>query len=63
MGDLLGVQFAAGFLGHKEASTQNVAPVHYTEILFRIVLTTVILFGIIVVIAAITRFTINRWRE
>jgi len=58
-----GVQFAAGFLGHKEASRQNVAPVHYTEILFRIVLTSVIIFGAIVVIAAIVRFSLNRWRE
>jgi hypothetical protein len=58
-----GAQFAAGFLGHKEASRENVAPVHYTEILFRIVLTTVVIFGFIVVIAAIVRFTLNRWRE
>lgn len=58
-----GAQFAAGFLGHKEASKENVAPVHYTEILFRVVLSTVIIFGVLVVIAAIVRFTLNRWRE
>jgi nitrate/TMAO reductase-like tetraheme cytochrome c subunit len=58
-----GVQFAAGFLGHQEASPDNIAPVHYTEILFRIILTSVLSFGAIVVITAIIRFSINRWRK
>ncbi|OGO32375.1 MAG: hypothetical protein A2Z29_02155 [Chloroflexi bacterium RBG_16_56_11] len=57
-----GVEFASGFLGHKEASTDNVPAVHYTELFFTIVLITVIAFGALVVVAAIVRFTINKWR-
>jgi hypothetical protein len=58
-----GTKFASGFLGHKEASPQNIPVAHYTEILFTILLTTVVTFGVLVVIAAIVRFSINRWRE
>jgi hypothetical protein len=58
-----GVQFAAGFLGHREASPDNVAPVHYTDIIFRIILTSVLAFGAIVIITAIVRFSINKWRK
>ncbi len=58
-----GVEFASGFLGHKEASPQNIPAAHYTEILFTIILTTVIAFGAIVVLMAIIRYTMNRWRE
>jgi nitrate/TMAO reductase-like tetraheme cytochrome c subunit len=57
-----GVEFASGFLGHKEASTENVAPVHYTDIFFRIVMITVIAFGFLVMGAATIRFAINKWR-
>jgi len=58
-----GVEFASGFLGHKEASPQNIPVAHYTEILFTILLTTVVAFGVVVVVAAIIRFSINGWRE
>jgi nitrate reductase cytochrome c-type subunit len=58
-----GVDFASGFLGHREASPENVAPVHYTEILFTILLTTVLAFGAVIVIMAVVRFSANRWRE
>lgn len=58
-----GVAFASGFLGHEEASPQNIPAVHYTEILFTIILTSVVSFGVLVVIAAIVRFSVNRWRE
>ena len=58
-----GVEFASGFLGHKEASPQNIPAAHYTEILFTILLTTVVAFGVVVVVMAIVRFSINRWRE
>ena len=58
-----GVEFASGFLGHEEASPQNIPVAHYTEILFTILLTTVITFGVIVVVVAIVRFSVNRWRE
>jgi len=58
-----GVEFAASFLGHKEASSQNIPAAHYAEILFTTLLITVLSFGALVVIAAIVRFSINRWRE
>ena len=58
-----GSQFAAGFLGHREASSDNIAPVHYTEIIFRIILISVIAFGAIILVTAIVRFSINRWRK
>jgi nitrate/TMAO reductase-like tetraheme cytochrome c subunit len=57
------IQFAAGFLGHREASTTNIPAAHYTEILFSVILYSVIGFGAIVVILAIIRFSLNRWRN
>ena len=58
-----GKEFAKSFLGHKEASVQNLAPVHYTELFFTILLVVVVAFGAIIVIMALIRFSINRWRE
>jgi nitrate reductase cytochrome c-type subunit len=58
-----GIQFAASFLGHREASPDNIPVAHYTEILFNTLLISVLSFGAIVVIMAISRFSINRWRE
>lgn len=58
-----GVTFASGFLGHKEASPQNIPIVFYTEKFFTILLITVLSIGAIVVLASIVRFAINRWRE
>ncbi len=58
-----GVEFASGFLGHKEASPQNIPAAHYTEILFTILLIAVVAAGAFVVLMAVIRFTINRWRE
>ena len=58
-----GLEFAAGFLGHREASPQNIPVAHYTEILFNILLITVITFGVVVVVTAIVRYSLNRWRE
>ncbi len=58
-----GVEFASGFLGHKEASPANVPAAYYTEKLFTILLITVLSFGALVVAAALVRYTINRWRE
>jgi hypothetical protein len=58
-----GVEFAKGFLGHKEATPQNVPVVHYTEIFFNVLLITVVAFGAIIVVMALVRFSINRWRE
>ncbi len=58
-----GVQFASSFLGHREASPDNIPAAHNTEILFTVILISVLSFGALVVIAAVFRFTINRWRE
>ena len=58
-----GVEFARGFLGHKEASPENIPAVYYTETLFTILLISVLSFGALVVIVALIRYTINRWRE
>ncbi len=58
-----GVEFASGFLGHKEASPQNIPVAHYTEVVFTILLTSVVALGAFVVLAAIIRFARGRWRE
>jgi len=58
-----GEQFAAGFLGHREASVDNVPAAHYAENLFRTLLISVISFGVVVVVGAVTRFSINRWKD
>ncbi len=58
-----GVEFASGFLGHKETSPENIPTAHYTEIIFTILLTSVVALGAFVVLAAIIRFTVRRWRE
>ncbi len=58
-----GVEFASGFLGHKEASPQNIPAAHYTEIVFTILLISVVALGAFVVLAAIIRFALGRWRE
>lgn len=58
-----GVEFARGFLGHKEASPTNIPAAHYTELLFTALLTTVVAAGAFVVMAAFVRFAINKWRE
>ena len=58
-----GVEFASGFLGHEEASPENIPAAYYTEKLFTILLVTVVAFGALIVLMALIRFTINRWRE
>jgi nitrate/TMAO reductase-like tetraheme cytochrome c subunit len=57
------LQFAAGFLGHREASPQNQPVAHYTEVVFTIILYSVVAFGAIVVLLAIIRYALNRWRN
>lgn len=57
-----GVEFARGFPGHREASPQNIPAAYYTEKFFTILLITVISVGVFVVVAALVRFSINRWR-
>ncbi|MDP2932160.1 MAG: cytochrome c3 family protein [Chloroflexota bacterium] len=58
-----GVEFAKGFLGHKEASPDNIPAAHYTENVFRVLLISVLTFGALVVSAAVVRYSINRWRD
>ena len=58
-----GAEFASGFLGHREASPENIPAAHYTEILFTILLVSVVSLGTFVVLIALVRFSINRWRE
>lgn len=58
-----GEVFASSFLGHREASPENIPVAHYTETLFTILLITVISFGALIMLAAIIRFSINGWRE
>lgn len=58
-----GVNFASGFLGHKEASPQNIPVAHYAEIFFKILLISVLSFGAVVVLMAIVRFSTSGWRE
>ena len=58
-----GIEFAKGFLGHKESSPENIPVVHYTEIFFTILLAAFVTFGVVVVSLAFIRSSINRWRE
>lgn len=58
-----GTNFASGFLGHQEASPENIPVAHYAEIFFSILLISVVSFGAVIVIMAITRFSFSRWRE
>lgn len=58
-----GVEFAAGFLGHREASVDNVPAAHYAENIFSTLLVSVLSFGAIVVVGAVVRFSINRWKD
>jgi hypothetical protein len=58
-----GAEFARGFLGHEEASPQNIPVVFYAEKFFSVLLVSVISFGAVIVIMAIIKFSINRWRD
>ncbi len=58
-----GVKFASGFLGHKESSPDNIPVVYYTEKFFTILLASVITIGFFLVMAAIVKFSLNRWRK
>ena len=58
-----GIEFARGFLGHREASAEYAPAVHFTEVFFLILLLSVITPGALVVLAAMFRFSRNRWRH
>ena len=57
------IQFAAGFLGHNPPSPTNIPVAYWAEILFAVLLYAVVGFGAIVVILAILRYSLNRWRN
>ncbi len=50
------LEFARGFLGHKEASLENVPPAFFTERIFSILLRVVIGFAAFVFVVVIVRF-------
>lgn len=58
-----GIQFAKGFLGHKEASPDNIAPVYYAQKFFSGLLVTVLSVGAVMVVSSGVRYGINRWRD
>ncbi len=58
-----GVKFASGFLGHKAASPNNIPVAHYIQVIYNILLISIISVGAFLMIAATIRFAVNRWRE
>jgi hypothetical protein len=58
-----GVNFASSFVGHKEATAENIAPVYYTELGFKIFLWSVVGLGIVILIGGIVAMSTNRWRK
>jgi hypothetical protein len=58
-----GVEFASGFLGHGEASPENIPVVYYAERFFTALLITVLSIGAFIVISSAVRYAINRWKE
>ncbi len=58
-----GVEFAGGFLGHRDVSRKNSPEVFYTEWFFTILRNSVIGLGVVVVALASIRWGSSRWRE
>lgn len=58
-----GVEFASGFLGHKEVSPQNSAAVFYTEKFFIVLTISVVTFAVLVTGMATIRWGLRGWRE
>ncbi len=58
-----GIEFAKGFLGHREASPENIPAVYYAEKFFTILLITVLSIGGLLVVSSAIRYAINRWRD
>lgn len=58
-----GIEFAKGFLGHKEASPSFVPVAHYVEKSFGVLTYSVIGLGAIIVIGAIFGYSRRRWRR
>jgi len=58
-----GVEFALGFLGHKEASRDNIPAAMYAEIFFTALLVSVVAFGALIMLVATRKYFANRWKE
>jgi nitrate/TMAO reductase-like tetraheme cytochrome c subunit len=58
-----GIEFAKGFLGHREASPSFVPVAHYVEKSFGILTYSVIGLGAVIVIGAIFGYSRRRWRK
>lgn len=58
-----GIEFASGFLGHKEVSPQTSAVLYYTERFFITLTTTVLTFAVLVSGSAVFRWGLKRWKE
>ncbi|MFC1988358.1 cytochrome c3 family protein [Chloroflexota bacterium] len=58
-----GVEFARGFLGHKDASPDNIPVAHYVEIFYTVLLISMIAVGTTLMVLATIKFAANRWRE
>jgi nitrate/TMAO reductase-like tetraheme cytochrome c subunit len=59
----VGVNFASSFIGHKEATSEYVAPVYYTELGFKIFLFTVVGLGVVILVGGIVGMSSKRWRN
>ncbi|MBI4188379.1 MAG: hypothetical protein HY529_04130 [Chloroflexi bacterium] len=58
-----GINFARGFLGHKEASPENIPVAYYVKIFYTVLLISIISVGGFLMLTATIRFAMNRWRE
>jgi len=58
-----GTEFAKSFLGHKDASPDNIPVAYYVEKIFSTLMKVVLGFGLLLVISACVRFAIHSWKE
>lgn len=58
-----GIEFAKGFLGHKETSPNYVPQAHYVEKTFNVLLYSVVGMGGIVLAGAVIGYSRRRWRR
>jgi hypothetical protein len=58
-----GIEFASGFLGHKETSPSFVPAAFYVEQFFIIMLWAIGIFAVSLVVLATIRYASHRWKE
>lgn len=58
-----GAEFALGFLGHAEASRDNIPAAMYAEIFFTTLLVSVVAFGVLIMLVATRKYFASRWKE